>query len=46
MIWLLLPFAVTGMWIPGLAMLAGYAAASFFWVQRQVHRVISAPQAD
>ncbi len=36
--WLLLPFAVTGLWGTGLTIIAGYAAASFFWAQRQVHR--------
>jgi hypothetical protein len=37
MTWLMLPFAATGYWTIGLAALAGYAAASFFWAQRQVH---------
>jgi hypothetical protein len=46
MIWLVLPFAVIGMWASGLAVLAGYAAASFFWVQRQVHRPISTSKPD
>ncbi|MDB5693467.1 MAG: hypothetical protein JWO81_2530, partial [Alphaproteobacteria bacterium] len=36
--WLLLPFAATGFWATGLGALAAYAAGSFFWVQRQVHR--------
>ena len=36
--WLLLPFAATGWWATGLGLLAAYAAGSFFWVQRQVHR--------
>jgi hypothetical protein len=36
--WLLLPFAATGLWSVGLGALAAYAAGSFFWVQRQVHR--------
>jgi hypothetical protein len=36
--WLLLPFAVAGLWGTGLTALALYAGASFFWVQRQVHR--------
>lgn len=37
--WLLLPFAATGYWATGLAVLACYAGASFFWAQRQVHRM-------
>lgn len=37
MAWLLLPFAAAGFWVAGLGILAGYAAASFFWAQRQVH---------
>jgi hypothetical protein len=36
--WLLLPFAVADLWGTGLTALAVYAAASFFWVQRQVHQ--------
>jgi hypothetical protein len=46
MAWLLLPFAATGLWATGMAALACYAAGSFFWVQRFVHRRPSAPQAD
>jgi hypothetical protein len=42
MAWLLLPFAVTGAWIAGLGTLAAYAAGSFFWAQRQIHRRLSA----
>jgi hypothetical protein len=37
--WLLLPFAAFGQWAAGIAVLAGYAAASFFWTQRQAHRL-------
>jgi hypothetical protein len=37
--WLMLPFAVFGQWTAGLAALAGYSVASFFWAQRQAHRV-------
>ena len=37
MAWLLLPFAVADMWAPGLALLAFYAGASFFWAQRHAH---------
>lgn len=40
MTWLLLPFAVTGFWGTGLTVIAAYAAASFFWAQRQVHRKV------
>lgn len=36
--WLLLPFAAAGQWRAGLAVLALYAAGSFFWAQRHVHR--------
>ncbi|TMJ12232.1 MAG: hypothetical protein E6G94_14295 [Alphaproteobacteria bacterium] len=42
MAWLLLPFAATGRWATGLAVLALYAAGSFFWAQRQVHKVLPA----
>ena len=38
--WLLLPFAVTGLWITGLSAMALYAAGSFFWAQRNVHRPV------
>lgn len=38
MAWLMLPFAATGQWVAGLGALALYATASFFWVQRRVHR--------
>ena len=37
MTWLMLPFAVFGLWQRGLAFLFAYAAASFFWAQQQVH---------
>ena len=37
MVWLLLPFAAFDAWQAGLALLFAYAAASFFWAQRQVH---------
>jgi hypothetical protein len=38
MTWLLLPFAIGGLWVAGLSVLAAYAAGSFFWVQRLLHR--------
>jgi hypothetical protein len=38
MTWLMLPFAVTGLWGTGLTVIAAYAMASFFWAQRQIHR--------
>jgi hypothetical protein len=38
MIWLMLPFAVFGLWNAGFAFLFAYAAGSFFWAQQQVHR--------
>lgn len=37
MIWLMVPFAAFGQWQAGLAFLFAYAAASFFWAQRQAH---------
>ena len=37
MIWLMLPFAAFGLWHAGLAVLFAYAAASFFWAQREAH---------
>ena len=37
MTWLLLPFAAFGLWHAGLAALFAYAAASFFWAQREAH---------
>ena len=42
--WLMLPFAVTGAWVSGLGLLAAYAAGSFFWAQREVHRAPAAPE--
>lgn len=44
MSWLIAPFALAGLWATGLGALAAYAAASFFWVQRQVHRAPPAGQ--
>jgi hypothetical protein len=38
MTWLMLPFAIAGVWLFGLAALAAYAAGSFFWAQQVVHR--------
>lgn len=38
MTWLMLPFALGGLWVTGLSALAAYAAGSFFWAQRLVHR--------
>ena len=37
MIWLLVPFALFGLWPAGFVFLAAYAAASFFWAQQQAH---------
>jgi hypothetical protein len=45
MTWLMLPFAATGAWVSGLWLLAAYAAGSFFWAQREVHRA-PAPEAQ
>lgn len=41
--WLLLPFGAAGLWGTGLTALAAYAAGSFFWAQRQIHRPVPAP---
>ncbi|HWT11314.1 MAG TPA: hypothetical protein VN231_01015 [Allosphingosinicella sp.] len=38
MAWLMLPFAILGLWHVGLAFLFAYSAASFFWAQHQAHR--------
>ena len=38
MAWMMLPFAAAGLWGTGLGVLGVYAAASFFWAQRQMHR--------
>jgi hypothetical protein len=46
MSWLMLPFAVTGAWVTGLGALALYAAGSFFWAQREVHRLPAAGPQD
>jgi hypothetical protein len=46
MTWLMLPFALADLWGTGLAVLAVYAGASFFWVQRHVHAQTSAPPQD
>lgn len=43
MIWIMLPFAVTGSWLAGLLALFFYTSGSFFWAQRQVHRRFSQP---
>lgn len=46
MIWLILPFAIFGLWNAALALLFAYAAASFFWAQQQVHGRQSAQDQD
>jgi hypothetical protein len=46
MTWLMLPFAVAGGWVAGVGALACYAAGSFFWAQRAVHRLGTARQQD
>ncbi len=46
MIWILLPFAIGGAWTSALIALASYAAGSFFWVQREVHRRRSSAAQD
>ena len=40
MTWLMLPFAAADLWATGLAVLAGYAGASFFWAQRHAHAAV------
>ena len=37
MAWLMLPFALLGLWHMGLALLFAYSAGSFFWAQREAH---------
>lgn len=37
MTWLMLPFAIAGLWLAGLFALFVYACGSFFWAQRAVH---------
>ncbi|MEA3008425.1 MAG: hypothetical protein QOJ91_117 [Sphingomonadales bacterium] len=46
MTWLLLPFAIFGLWGTGLTLLALYAGASFFWAQRHAHAAAPAPVQD
>jgi hypothetical protein len=43
MTWLMLPFAAANLWATGLAALAFYAGASFFWAQRHAHAHARAP---
>jgi len=45
MTWLMLPFAAFGLWQAGLGLLFAYAAASFFWAQREAHKA-PAPTQD
>ncbi len=46
MTWLMLPFAIAGAWVTGLAALAIYAAGSFFWAQHEAHRPAATGQQD
>jgi hypothetical protein len=46
MTWLMLPFAAANLWGVGLAALAFYAGASFFWAQRHAHAAVPAPSQD
>ncbi|HEX6376461.1 MAG TPA: hypothetical protein VFZ91_12170 [Allosphingosinicella sp.] len=46
MSWLMLPFAATNWWAAGLAVLAFYAGASFFWAQRHAHAAAPAAPQD
>lgn len=43
MTWLILPFALVGMWLAGLLALFAYAVVSFFWAQRTVHGTRAVP---
>jgi hypothetical protein len=44
LIWLMLPFALFGLWHVGIGALAAYAALSFFWAQREAHAAPSPRQ--
>jgi hypothetical protein len=46
MIWLILPFALLGLWLAGLCALFAYAVGSFFWAQRAVHAAPPPPPAE
>lgn len=47
MAWLLLPFALFGLWGTGLTAIALYAGASFFWAQHHAHAATpAAPSQD
>jgi hypothetical protein len=46
MTWLILPFAIAGMWLAGLLALFAYAVGSFFWAQRAVHGAAAVPERD
>jgi hypothetical protein len=46
MTWLMLPFAAANLWGTGLAVLAFYAGASFFWAQRHAHAAAPAASPD
>ncbi len=46
MTWLMLPFAAANLWATGLALLAFYAGASFFWAQRHAHAPAPAAAQD
>ena len=42
--WLMLPFAIFGVWHAGIATLFAYAAGSFFWAQHEAHSPSARPQ--
>ena len=46
MTWLLLPFALFGLWGTGMTALVFYAGGSFFWAQRHVHRRLAGRRPD
>ena len=46
MTWLMLPFALAGLWLAGLFALFAYSVASFFWTQRAIHAAPPAADQD
>ena len=46
MAWLILPFAIFGLWNAAIAFLFAYAAFSFFWALQQVHAGLRHPGQD
>jgi len=46
LVWLMLPFAIAGYWLPGLVAIFAYAVFSFFWAQRAVHAAPAVPERE